>query len=186
MNFHAWVGLYFLKGLERAMKATINTATDFSRVSEPACPSDSGNPAGAMTGRSRNAIWAGRVVSGIAVLFLTMDAAMKLFGVPAAVEGTRQLGYPANSLFTIGLIQAICLGVYLIPRTAPIGAILWTGYLGGAIATHLRLGIRFSRTSCSRSTWRCSCGRDSACETAEWVRCWRPHPRLAGRTDSAW
>jgi hypothetical protein len=90
--------------------------------------------------RSRRAVLAGRILSGIAVLFLAFDAAMKLLALPAAVEGTTQLGYPASTLLPIGIIQLICLALYLIPRTAIIGAILWTGYLGGAIATHVRVG----------------------------------------------
>jgi hypothetical protein len=65
---------------------------------------------------------------------------MKLLQLPVAVEGTVQLGYPANTIFPIGVIQVVCLIAYLIPRTSPIGAILWTGYLGGAIATHVRVG----------------------------------------------
>jgi hypothetical protein len=92
------------------------------------------------TTRSTRAIWGGRVLSGIAALFLAFDAGLKLLAVPAAVEGTAQLGYPVNTLLGIGLIQVVCLAVYLIPRTAPLGAILWTGYLGGAIATHVRVG----------------------------------------------
>ena len=89
---------------------------------------------------SKARIITGRVVSGLAIAFLTMDAAMKLFGVPAAVEGTTQLGYPASVLFGLGLVQAVCLVLYLVPRTAVVGAVLWTGYLGGAIATHVRVG----------------------------------------------
>lgn len=90
--------------------------------------------------RSRKAIWTGRILSGFAVLFLTFDAAMKLLALPPAVEGTISLGYPAGVIFGIGLLQLICLAAYLAPRTAPIGAVLWTGYLGGAIATHVRVG----------------------------------------------
>ncbi len=90
--------------------------------------------------RSSKALWIGRILSGLAVLFLAFDAAMKLLALKPAVEGTMQLGYPASSLLVIGLIQAACLAVYLIPRTAVAGAVLWTGYLGGAIATHLRVG----------------------------------------------
>jgi len=83
---------------------------------------------------------AARTLTGIAVSFLTVDAAMKLFRLPAAVAGTVELGYPPASLITIGLIQVACLIIYLIPRTSILGAVLWTGYLGGAIATHLRVG----------------------------------------------
>ncbi len=90
--------------------------------------------------RSRKALWTGRILSGLAVLFLTFDAAMKLLALKPAVEGTTQLGYPASSLLVIGLLEIACLAVYLIPRTAVIGAVLWTGYLGGALASHLRLG----------------------------------------------
>lgn len=90
--------------------------------------------------RSRKAIWAGRILSGIAVLFLAFDAAMKLLVTAPAVETTGQLGYPASTLLPIGIIQLVCLALYLIPRTAVLGAVLWTGYLGGAIATHVRVG----------------------------------------------
>jgi hypothetical protein len=89
---------------------------------------------------SRTQVRTGRILSGLAVLFLTFDAGMKLLQLPVAVEGTVQLGYPANTIFPIGVIQVVCLIAYLIPRTSPIGAILWTGYLGGAIATHVRVG----------------------------------------------
>ena len=84
--------------------------------------------------------WIGRVLSGVAVLFLLFDASMKLLRVPAAVEGTTQLGYPAGVLVPLGIVQVVCLIAYLVPRTAIFGAVLWTGYLGGAIATHVRLG----------------------------------------------
>jgi hypothetical protein len=85
------------------------------------------------------AVWTGRILSGLAVAFLAMDASMKLFGVKEAVEGTVTLGYPASVLFGLGIVQALCLALYLIPRTAVLGAVLWTGYLGGAIATHVRV-----------------------------------------------
>ena len=88
---------------------------------------------------SRAALWTGRVLSAIAVLFLTFDAAIKLFGVKAAVEGTTQLGWQPHHLPILAAIQLACLALYLVPRTAPLGALLWTGYLGGAVATHLRL-----------------------------------------------
>jgi hypothetical protein len=90
--------------------------------------------------RSAKRLWVGRLLSGFAALFLAMDASLKLFAVPEAVEGTVQLGWPASVLLPLGIIQAICLILYLVPRTAIIGAVLWTGYLGGAIATHVRIG----------------------------------------------
>jgi hypothetical protein len=88
---------------------------------------------------SRRAARAGRAISGIAVLFLLVDAGMKLLRLPPAVQGTTELGYPADVIVTIGLIQLACLVLYLLPRTALVGAILWTGYLGGAVATHVRV-----------------------------------------------
>ncbi len=84
--------------------------------------------------------WAGRIVSGLAVLFLTLDASMKLAQVPDAVKTSAELGFSASTVFWLGVLQVICLAVYLLPRTAVFGAILWTGYLGGAIATHVRVG----------------------------------------------
>jgi len=81
----------------------------------------------------------GLVLSGIAVLFLVFDTVIKLVMSKAAIEGTAQLGYRPHHLPIIAAIEAVCLILYLVPRTAPFGAILWTAYLGGAIATHLRL-----------------------------------------------
>jgi hypothetical protein len=94
----------------------------------------------ASAGPSRKALWGGRILSGLGTAFMTMDAAMKLFQVPQAVEGTTSLGYPASVILPLGVIQALLLVLYMIPRTAVVGAVLWTGYLGGAIATHVRLG----------------------------------------------
>ena len=94
----------------------------------------------APSGLSRGAVYAGRVLSGIAVVFLLFDATLKVLKVQAAVEGTVQLGYPESVILPIGLIQIICLIVYLVPRTSVLGALLWTGYLGGAVATHVRVG----------------------------------------------
>ena len=81
----------------------------------------------------------GLVLTGLAVLFLAFDAAIKLFPNEAALTGTTDLGYQPHHLPIIGGIALVCLVLYVIPRTAPLGAILWTGYFGGAIATHLRV-----------------------------------------------
>jgi hypothetical protein len=83
--------------------------------------------------------WAGRILSGIAILFLTFDVVMKFMNTKAAVAGTVQLGVPAHLVPVLGIIGAVCLVLYVIPRTAPLGAILWTGYFGGAIAIQLRV-----------------------------------------------
>jgi hypothetical protein len=93
----------------------------------------------AAAGTSTAALWTGRVLTALAVLFLTFDATIKFVATKEAIEGTTQLGWQVHHLPIIGTIAVICLVLYVIPRTAPLGAILWTGYLGGAIATHLRL-----------------------------------------------
>ena len=89
--------------------------------------------------RSAASLWTGRILSGIAILFLAFDAVVKLVGAKAAVDGTVQLGWQPHHLPVIGTIALILLVLYAIPRTAPLGAILWTGYLGGAVATQLRV-----------------------------------------------
>lgn len=90
---------------------------------------------------------AGRILTGIAIAFLTFDVAIKLAGAKPAVDGTVALGWQPHHVLIVGLLGLICLVFYVIPRTAPIGAILWTGYLGGAIAANLRLDLPlFSHT----------------------------------------
>jgi hypothetical protein len=89
---------------------------------------------------NRKALWAGRIVSGLAAAFMAMDGMVKVLQLPVAVEGTVKLGYAPGIIFWLGLIQIAMLALYLFPRTAVLGAILWTGFLGGAIATHVRLG----------------------------------------------
>lgn len=106
------------------------SATLLDSASRRATRSDTQSPA---------ARWTGRILTGIAVLFLTFDTAIKLVTAKQAVEATTQLGYQPHHVPLIGAIELLCLAVYLIPRTAPLGAILLTGYLGGAIASHLRL-----------------------------------------------
>jgi hypothetical protein len=90
-------------------------------------------------GLSSRAIWTGRILSGLAVLFLLFDAVLKVLRLPPAVEGTVQLGYPESVIMGIGCVELVCLALYVIPRTSVLGAILFTGYLGGAIATHVRI-----------------------------------------------
>jgi hypothetical protein len=105
-----------------------------------AMPFQSTSPADAPTVvTSTAARWTGRILSTIAVLFLTFDTAIKVVGASVAVESTKQLGFAPHLVPTIGMIELVCLVLYLIPRTAPVGAVLFMGYLGGAIATHLRL-----------------------------------------------
>jgi hypothetical protein len=89
---------------------------------------------------SRRALWAGRILSGLGAAFLAFDASLKVLMVAPAVQGSAELGWSPELVHRLGLLQVACLVVYLFPRTAVLGAILWTGYLGGAIATHARIG----------------------------------------------
>ncbi|HET7434656.1 MAG TPA: DoxX family protein [Thermoanaerobaculia bacterium] len=89
---------------------------------------------------SRRALWGGRIASTLAVLFLLFDAIGKLMRPAAVIDGTTQLGWPASVILPLGIVQLVCLILYVLPRTAVFGAILWTGYLGGAVATHVRIG----------------------------------------------
>jgi hypothetical protein len=89
---------------------------------------------------SKKALWTGRILSGLAVLFLLWDATMKVLQHPMAMQGTKQAGYPESVVLYLGIVQLVCLVLYLVPRTSVLGAILWTGYLGGAVASHVRIG----------------------------------------------
>jgi len=90
--------------------------------------------------RAPSRVWAGRVLSALAVAFLAFDAVIKFFVIPPVVQSFAQLGWPVHLAVTIGVLELACLAVYLVPRTALVGAVLLTGYLGGAIATHVRVG----------------------------------------------
>jgi hypothetical protein len=94
------------------------------------------------TSTSTKTLWAGRIMSGLVVLFLLVDAGFKLIRpLPApAVEAFGKLGYPVEFAGGIGVLLLACVAVYLIPRTSVLGAILLTGYLGGAVASHVRVG----------------------------------------------
>lgn len=89
---------------------------------------------------SKRRLWTGRVLSGLAVLFLLFDSITKLMNVGPVAQAFGQLGYPVRLIPVIGTILLVCVIVYVIPRTAILGAILITGYLGGAIASNLRIG----------------------------------------------
>lgn len=89
---------------------------------------------------SSRAVWFGRVLSALPLMFLTFDTIIKLFMMPVAVEATKQLGFTQSAVFVVGVVEAVCLVLYLLPRTSVLGAVLWTGYFGGAIATHIRAG----------------------------------------------
>jgi hypothetical protein len=88
---------------------------------------------------SKGRLWTGRIISAVVVLFLLFDSITKVMKVRAVIEASAQLGYPANTIFTIGIILLVCTVFYIIPQTAVLGAILLTGYLGGAVAANLRI-----------------------------------------------
>ena len=89
---------------------------------------------------SNTRLWGGRIASGIPALFLLVDGAMKLAKPTVVVETTMQLGYPEGVIVPLGIVLLASTLLYLVPRTAVLGAILLTGYLGGAVATHVRVG----------------------------------------------
>jgi hypothetical protein len=89
---------------------------------------------------SNGRLWGGRIMSWLPALFLLIDGVMKLFKPAVVVEATVKLGYAENTILPIGIVLTVCTILYLIPRTAVLGAILLTGYLGGAVATHVRVG----------------------------------------------
>jgi DoxX-like family len=91
---------------------------------------------------SSREIWAGRILSGLAILAMSMDAAGKLLVPEVMIANSPPLGLPADPAFhrMLGVILTICIALYAWPRTAVLGAILLTGYLGGAVSAHLRVG----------------------------------------------
>ncbi len=85
-------------------------------------------------------IWIGRIISGLLASLLMMSAGMKLMGGTEVTEGMAHLGLPASLRVPLGILEFSCVVLYLIPATSVTGAILLTGYMGGAIVTHLRIG----------------------------------------------
>jgi hypothetical protein len=84
--------------------------------------------------------WAGRILSGLPVAFLSFDIVIKLVHIPAVTEASERLGLPDSLSRPLAVILLACVALYLVPRTAVLGAVLLTGYLGGAIAVHARIG----------------------------------------------
>ena len=84
--------------------------------------------------------WPGRVLTALPVLFLAFDVTIKLMKIQPVVDSFTQLGIPVELARVVGTVELICLVLYCIPRTAVLGAMLLTGYLGGAVLTHLRIG----------------------------------------------
>lgn len=88
---------------------------------------------------SKGRLWTGRIISTLVVLFLLFDSITKLLKMRPVLEASAQLGYPVNTIVTIGTILLVCTVFYIIPQTAVLGAILLTAYLGGAVAANLRI-----------------------------------------------
>ena len=89
---------------------------------------------------SRKRLWIGYAISGTLLLFLLFDSVGKLLKVTPVLEGSARLGYPDSSIVGIGVVLLVCTVLFAIPKTSLFGAILLTGYLGGAVATHVRVG----------------------------------------------
>lgn len=92
---------------------------------------------------SKKIQWAGRIVSAVPVVMLVLSSVMKFIQPEPVVEGFEHLGWPTSSAWGLGVVELVSTAIYVIPQTAVLGAILLTGYLGGAIATHVRIGEAF-------------------------------------------
>ena len=96
---------------------------------------------------SKGRLWTGRVLSALGALFMVFDGVIHVLRIAPVVEAFAQLGYPLGASRTLGVIELICVALYLVPRAAVFGAILLTGYLGGAIATQVRVGAPLCSTT---------------------------------------
>jgi hypothetical protein len=92
---------------------------------------------------SKLALWTGRTISALVVLALVVSAVMKFKKAPEVIDGLATLGYPESLALGLGMLELACTFVYALPRTAVLGAVLLTGYFGGAISTHVRVGDPF-------------------------------------------
>lgn len=115
------------------MEATITTSAAAANAPTTAA---SANPA-------RKKVWTGRVLGTLLVLFLAVDAAGKILKLPPYVEGTVRAGFSVDALVPLGLLLLACTVLYAIPRTAVLGVVLLTAYLGGATATHVHMRTPF-------------------------------------------
>ncbi len=96
-----------------------------------------------MTATSGKVVWVGRVISILASLVFAMSAFMKVKGGAELTQGMAHLGLPESLIMPLAVLEISCVVVYLIPATSVLGAILMTGFIGGAICTHLRVGDPF-------------------------------------------
>ena len=106
---------------------------------------------------SKAALWTGRTISGFVVLFMIFDGVTKLMRVQQVIDATIRIGFPVSTIVGIGITLLICVALYVIPPTSILGAILLTGYLGGATAANIRAGSPLFNTAFSVSfgilTW---------------------------------
>lgn len=91
-------------------------------------------------GQSKGLLWTGRIISAVVVLFSVFDGAMKVIREPHVLAASAELGYSQSAIVGIGALLLVCTAIYVIPRTAVLGAVLLTGYLGGAVASQVRVG----------------------------------------------
>ena len=102
--------------------------------------SNAGLTAESSAEKTTASVWAGRVLTALPSLFFLFDCSVKLMKLSVAMEGTARVGYPMSVVFPLGVVELVCVALFIVPRTAFIGALLLTAYLGGATATHVRLG----------------------------------------------
>jgi hypothetical protein len=119
----------------RAASTASEPATNAARHKDPA----PATPISEAAPVSRSALWTGRALSTLAILFLLLDAVLKLVKPVEVVEGTSLLGYPESVITGLGITLLVCTILYIVPRTTILGAVLLTAYMGGAIATHVRV-----------------------------------------------
>ena len=96
---------------------------------------------------STKRLWTGRALSGFGAAFMLFDGVIHILKITPVVDAFAQLGYPLNTSVVLGVIEVACVVLYLLPRTAALGAVLLTGYLGGAIATQVRVGAPMLSTT---------------------------------------
>ena len=92
---------------------------------------------------SRTVLWTSYIMSALPVLLLLMSGTMKFIRPPGFAEGLEHMGWSEGQMVNLGIVEIVCVIIYLIPQTSILGAILLTGYLGGAVATHVRVGDPF-------------------------------------------
>src|SRR5262245_29819538 len=99
---------------------------------------------GTMNANNKIPTWTGRVISGLVILMMTFSAVMKFMNLPDVAKQMKDLGYPAELTLILGIVEISCVILYAIPQTSVLGAVLLTGYLGGAVATHVRVNDNFA------------------------------------------